>query len=327
MKQIVVHSPGSPQAMQVEDVPTPQPAADQVLVDVAACGVNFIDTYQRSGVYPVPMPHPLGLEGAGVVREVGADVDFATVGDHVAWAGSRGSYAEQVLLGAQDCYRVPEGVDLTVAAALMLQGLTAHYLSASTFPLGADHTALVHAGAGGVGLLLTQLAVARGARVITTVSTSDKEALSREAGASDVIRYDQFDSVSDELPAAVRSLTDGAGVDVVYDGVGATTFDGSLASLKPRGMLALFGGSSGQVPPFDLQRLSRAGSMYVTRPSMGHYLATAEERSWRAEELFGAVRSGNLNVRIGETFPFDRAGEAHAALEGRRTTGKVVLIP
>ncbi|MFW2514056.1 quinone oxidoreductase family protein [Demequina sp. SO4-13] len=327
MRAIQADTTGGPDELQEVDVPDPELGPDQVLVDVAASGVNFIDTYQRSGVYDVKRPFRPGLEGAGVVVEVGADVDWAAPGDRLAWAGTLGSYAERVALSRHDAYRVPDGVELDTAAALMLQGLTAHFLSASCFPLAPGHTALVHAGAGGVGLLLTQLAAARGARVITTVSRDDKEALSRAAGASEVIRYEDFTDMSEELPRAVRGLTDGEGVDVVYDGVGAATFDGSLASLAVRGTLVLFGGASGQVPPFDLQRLNSGGSLSVTRPSMVHYLRTDDERSWRAEELFSAVSRGDLDVRIGATYPLAEASAAHRALEARGTTGKVLLLP
>lgn len=327
MRTIQADRPGGPEEMRVVDAPHPSIGPDEVLVDVAASGVNFIDTYQRSGVYEVARPWRPGLEGAGVVAEIGADVDWAAPGDRLAWAGTPGSYAERVVLTRRDAYAVPTDVPLETAAAMMLQGLTAHFLSASCFPLRSGHTALVHAGAGGVGLLLTQLAVARGARVITTVSTDAKEALSREAGASDVIRYEDFDDISTQLPSAVRGLTDGEGVDVVYDGVGAATFDGSLSSLAVRGTLALFGGASGQVPPFDLQRLNHGGSLSVTRPSMVHYLRTAEERAWRARELFDAVIAEQLNVRIGATYPLAEAPAAHAALESRATTGKVLLLP
>lgn len=325
MKAIVAHSPGAPEVMELQDVPEPALAPDQVRVAVAFAGVNYIDTYQRSGVYQVEFPRTLGLEGAGTVTEVGSEVTWAAKGDRVSWASTEGSYAEQVVLSEADCYEVPEDVGLDTAAALMLQGLTAHYLRTSSFPLAPGHTALVHAGAGGVGLLLTQLAVARGARVITTASSEAKAQLSREAGASDVIRYDQFEDLSTELPDAVRALAGNDGVDVVYDGVGKATFDGSLASLKVRGTLVLFGGASGQVPPFDLQRLSASGSLYVTRPTMKHFLLTAEERSWRAGEIFSAVADGTLNVRIGARFPLEDAAEAHRALEGRKTTGKVLL--
>lgn len=327
MKTITASQAGGPDVMTVTDVPEPHCPPDKVRVEVEAAGVNFIDTYRRSGVYKVDFPHVPGSEGAGTVIEVGADVTWAHQGDRVAWCSTSGSYAEQVILGPADCYAVPRGVDTDTAAAAMLQGLTAHYLTNSSFPLADGHTALVHAGAGGVGLLLTQMAVERGARVITTVSTGAKAELSRAAGASEVIRYDKFGDLTSELPRAVTELTKGRGVDVVYDGVGKATFDASLASLALRGTLVLFGGASGQVPPFDLQRLSAGGSLTVTRPSLGHFLHTREERAWRAEELFGAIATGALDVRIGARFPLNEAADAHRALEGRKTTGKVLLIP
>ncbi|GIG54386.1 quinone oxidoreductase family protein [Demequina activiva] len=327
MKAIAAEHPGEPQVMTLQEVPSASPAADEVLVDVAACGVNYIDTYQRSGVYSVDFPFTPGLEGAGVVASVGTQVDWAAPGDRVAWASTSRSYAQQVRLRRSDAYQVPEGVGLDVAAAVMLQGLTAHYLSASSFPLHGGHTALVHAGAGGVGLLLTQLAVARGARVITTVSGDRKEELSRATGATEVIRYERFRDIATELPGAIRALTDGSGVDVVYDGVGASTFDGSLASLAVRGTMVLFGGASGQVPAFSLQRLNSGGSLSITRPSLGHFLRTDEERAWRAGDLFSGIAAGDLDVRIGETFSLSQASHAHEALEGRRTTGKVLLLP
>ncbi|WP_084102822.1 quinone oxidoreductase [Demequina sp. NBRC 110051] len=326
MRAVVVSSPGPASAMEVREVDPPTPGPGEVLVDVQAAGVNFIDTYQRSGVYPVEFPWRPGSEGAGVVAGVGEGVTEVAVGDRVAWCSSPGSYAEQVCVKTDDLYPVPAGVDLTTAAAAMLQGLTAHYLATSTFPLGPGDTALVHAGAGGVGLLLTQLARARGARVITTVSSEDKERLSREAGADEVIRYDRFADMTSDLPAAVRALTSGNGVTVVYDGVGAATFEGSLASLAVSGTLVLFGGASGQVPPFDLQRLNAGGSLFVTRPTLGHHLRTPEERRWRSTELFGAIEGGDLTVRIGATFGLEHASSAHEALEGRATTGKVLLL-
>lgn len=291
---------------------------------VTAAGVNFIDTYRRSGVYQTPFPHVPGGEGAGVVIAVGDGVGGLAVGDRIAWADAPASYAELVRVKASRALPVPDGVELDTAAALPLQGLTAHYLATSTYPVGEADVALVHAGAGGVGLLLTQLATARGARVITTVSSAEKEALSRAAGTAEVIRYDQLDDLTTQLPPLVRELS-GGGVTVVYDGVGRATFDASLASLRRRGMLVLFGGSSGQVPPFDLQRLNAGGSLYVTRPTLAHYTVTTEELRGRADELFAAVLAGDLNVRIGARFALADAAAAHRALEGRETTGKVIL--
>lgn len=327
MKAIEVLAHGGPDNMALVDADMPRPGADQVVAQVAAIGVNFIDTYHRSGVYPTKLPLRPGLEGAGVVTAVGENVDWAEVGDRVAWNSAPGSYADHVLLARDVTYAVPDEVSLETAAALMLQGLTAHYLATSSFELRPAHTALIHAGAGGVGLLLTQLAKARGARVITTVSSDAKEELSRGAGADEVVRYDRFTDMTSDLPAAVRQLTDGDGVDVVYDGVGAATFDGSLGSLGVRGMLVLFGGASGQVPAFDLQRLNAGGSLSITRPSMSHFLRTDDERAWRSGELFAAVTAGELDVRIGATYPLDQAAQAHRALEGRETTGKVLLLP
>ncbi len=327
MKAITASHAGGPEVMTLADVPEPTCPADKVRVRVEAAGVNFIDTYRRSGIYPVDFPMIPGSEGAGTVIEVGSDVTWARDGDRVSWTSTSASYAEQVILGPDDCYAVPNAVASDVAAAAMLQGLTAHYLASSSFPIGEGHTALVHAGAGGVGLLLTQMAVERGARVITTVSTGEKAELSRGAGAQHVIRYDQFADLTAELPQAVRDLTKGRGVNVVYDGVGKSTFDASLESLAMRGTMVLFGGASGQVPHFDLQRLNTGGSLSITRPSLGHFLHTSAERAWRSDELFGAIATGNLDVRIGSRFPLEDAVGAHRALEGRKTAGKVLLIP
>ncbi|WP_084130764.1 quinone oxidoreductase [Demequina sp. NBRC 110055] len=327
MRAVIAPVAGPASTMEMRDVPAPEPDPGQVVVDVAAAGVNFIDTYRRSGVYQVDYPHRVGAEGAGHVVDVGPGVTGVAVGDRVAWCAAPGSYAERVAVDAADLYAVPADVDLTVAAAAMLQGLTAHYLCTSSYAVADGHTVLVHAGAGGVGLLLTQMAVNRGARVITTVSTAEKEALSRGAGAAEVIRYDRFADMASELPTRVRELTDGEGVDVVYDGVGAATFDGSLASLAVRGTLVLFGGASGQVTPFDLQRLNAGGSLTVTRPTLEHFLRTPEERAWRSQELFAGIADGSLDVRIGATYQLGEARAAHEALEGRTTTGKVLLLP
>lgn len=296
------------------------------MVDVAASGVNFIDTYVRSGVYPAEFPLVPGNEGAGEVIAIGDEVSDVAVGDRVAWANSGGdSYAKYLMIEAAQVVPVPDDVDLRTAAALPLQGMTAHVLVDGVYDLKPGHTILVTAGAGGVGLLLTQLAAARGARVITTVSTDDKEELSRAAGADEVIRYEAFSDMTKELSGAVRDLTDGRGVDVAYDGVGKDTFDGSLASVRMRGLLVLFGGASGQVPPFDPQRLNAAGSLYLTRPTLFHYIAERDELLRRAEAVFGALTDGTLDVRIGAEYPLDQAARAHRDLEGRRTTGKVLL--
>jgi NADPH:quinone reductase len=316
---------GGPEVLEYGQVKAPTPALGKVLVKVAAAGVNFIDTYFRSGVYPRPLPAVFGGEGAGTVEAVGEGVAGFTAGDRVAWAdGNLGSYAEYDLVDADRLVRVPDGVDLETAAASMLQGMTAHYLVNSTWPLEAGQSALVHAAAGGMGLLLTQLGKAKGARIIGTTSSEAKERLAREAGADEVIRYDEVE----DLAAAVRALTDGGrGVDVAYDGVGKSTFEASLASLRRRGLLALYGGASGQVPPFDLQRLNRAGSLFVTRPTLAHYIETREELEWRSGEILGAVADGSLKIHIGARYPLERAADAHTALAGRATTGKVLLIP
>jgi NADPH2:quinone reductase len=295
-----------------------------VLVRVAAAGVNFIDTYFRSGVYPRPLPAVLGGEGAGVVEAVGEGVSGIAAGDRVAWAdGNTGAYAEFDVVAADRLVRVPQGVDLETAAAAMLQGMTAHYLLNSTWQLEAGQTALVHAAAGGMGLLLTQLGKAKGARIIGTTSTGAKERLAREAGADEVIRYTEVE----DLAAEVRARNGGRGVDVVYDGVGASTFRASLGSLRPRGLLALFGGASGQVPPFDVQDLNRAGSVFLTRPTLVNYISTREELEWRSGEILGAVADGSLKINVGARLPLAQAGEAHAALAGRTSTGKLLLLP
>ena len=328
MRVVQAAAPGGPEVLSVVDLPDPSPGPDQVVVEVEAAGVNFIDTYRRSGRYPVPFPHVVGSEGAGTVTAVGADVAGLAVGDRVAWvAGTEGSYAERARLLAEQTIPVPHDVPTTTAAAVLLQGITAQYLVASTFPVQPGQDVLVHAGAGGVGLLLTQLAVARGARVITTVSTAQKEALSRTAGASDVIRYDQLTDLTTQLPDAVRALTGGHGVHTVFDGVGAATFEASLASLRPRGGMALFGGASGAVAPLDPMRLENLGSLYLTRPSIRHYTATRAELLERAGELFERIGAGTLDVRVGATYRLDDAADAHRALEGRRTTGKVLVVP
>ncbi len=327
MRAIEALAPGGPDVLRLVEVPDPEPGPGDVLVRVSAAGVNFIDTYRRSGLYTVPFPHVVGSEGSGVVVDVGADVADVAVGDRVAWSSAPGSYAELVVVAARDTLPVPDDVDDATAAALPLQGMTAHYLVASTFPVTPGQDVLVHAGAGGVGLLLTQLAVARGARVLTTVGTPEKEELSRAAGASDVIRYTELADLTADLPARARELTGGAGVHTVFDGVGRSTFEASLASLRPRGGLALFGGASGPVPPVDPQRLNSGGSLYLTRPTLAHYTATREELLWRAGELFSAVAAGGLDVRVGAAYPLAEAADAHRALEGRATTGKVLLLP
>lgn len=317
---IVARQAGGPEVLEYADVDRPIPGPGQLLVKVAAAGVNFIDTYKRSGVYKVPYPFTPGSEAAGTVEEVGEGVTAFVSGDRVATAEGHDCYAGYALVDADKALPVPDGLDDFTAAALPLQGLTAHYLINSTFKVEAGHNVLLHAGAGGVGLLLIQLLKAKGARVLTTVSTDEKEQLAREAGADHVLRYEGF-------PHHVRELTNGKGVDVVYDGVGRDTFDGSLSSLRVRGMLALFGAASGPVPPVDPQRLNAGGSLFLTRPTMGHYLRDEAERRWRSDEIFAAAASGSLKVRIGARYPLSQAGQAHRDLEGRKTTGKVLLVP
>ena len=317
---IVMTEYGDASVLHYTDAPTPVAGPGQVLVRLVAIGVNFVDIYRRQGIYPVALPHTPGGEGAGVIVALGDGVVGFSEGDRVAFAETSKAYAEFVVVDAAHLLAIPDGVDDSTAAAIPLQGMTAHYLATSVFALAKGHTALIHAGAGGVGLLLTQLAKARGARVITTVSTPEKAELSRQAGSDHVIYYEEFDTT-------VRDLTDGVGVDVVYDGVGRDTVDQSLASLKVRGLLALFGAASGPVPPFDLSRLAAGGSLSVIRPSMGNYLQTPEERRWRSGELFAAVLDGTLNVRVGATYPLAEAAKAHEDLAARLTTGKVLLVP
>jgi NADPH:quinone reductase len=319
-KAIVAAQPGGPEVLRLVDAELPVPGPDQLLVKVAATGVNFIETYERSGIYKIPFPYTPGSETAGTVVEAGSGVRDFAVGDRIASAEAARTYAEYAVVDADKALPVPDNVSDEAAGAIPLQGMTAHYLCNSTFKVEAGQTVLTHAGAGGVGLLLTQLLKAKGARVITTVSTDEKEALAREAGADEVLRYDGF---ADK----VRDLTGGTGVDAVFDGVGKSTFDESLSSLRTRGMMVLFGGASGQVPPFDLQRLNAGGSLFVTRPKLKDYLLTVEERRWRASELFQAVSAGALRVRIGASYPLADAARAHEDLQSRRTTGKLLLIP
>ena len=323
MRAIQITEYGGPDVLRLRELPDPEPGDGELLVQTVACGINYIDTYHRSGVYPTELPFTPGMEGAGVVRAVGGGVEGVGVGDRVAWAFTTGSYAEQVVVPADRAVPVPDGVDDDVAVAALLQGMTAHYLTVSTYPVRSGDAVLVHAAAGGVGLLLTQLATARGARVIGTVSTAEKERLAHEAGAAEVIRYTEVD----DLAAEVRARTGGAGVAAVYDGVGATTFDASLASLRRRGTLALFGAASGAVPPVDPQRLNAAGSVFLTRPQLAHYTATREELTWRAGEVYDAVRDGSLRISVSGRYPLGDAGRAHEDLQGRRTSGKLLLLP
>jgi NADPH2:quinone reductase len=321
-RAVVVTKPGDGSVLAVQDFDVAPPGPDEVQVQLAAAGVNFIDVYKRQGVYPVPTPFVLGEEGAGTVVAVGDGVDGFAIGDHVAWAQAANSEASVVNRRVGDLVHVPDGVDLETAAAAMLQGMTAHYLVNSTYEAKAGDLALVHAAAGGVGQLLVQLLTAKGVTVIATAGSEEKLEIARRLGAAHTINYAKVDDVA----AAVREAA-GRGVDVVYDGVGKATFDASLASLRPRGMLVLFGGASGQVPPFDLQRLNSGGSLFVTRPTLGHYVATREELEWRAREILGGIADGSLEVEIGGRYPFDEAAAAYEALEGRRTTGKVILVP
>ena len=317
---IVARQAGGPEVLTYEDIERPVPGPGQLLVKVGAAGVNFIDTYKRSGTYKVPFPFTPGSEAAGTVEAVGDHVTGFVPGDRVATAEGINCYADYALVDEAAALPVPHGLDNLTAAALPLQGITAHYLMNSTFKVEPGHTVLLHAGAGGVGLLLIQLLKARGAEVITTVSTDAKEQLAREAGADHVLRYEGF-------AARVRDITSGTGADVVYDGVGKDTFDGSLAALRVRGMLVLFGAASGPVPPVDPQRLNAGGSLFLTRPTIGHYLRDAAERRWRSGEVFAAAADGSLKVRIGARYPLVQAAQAHRDLEGRRTTGKVILVP
>jgi NADPH2:quinone reductase len=322
MKAIQVKQPGGPEAMELVELPVPQPKANEAVVKLAASGVNFIDVYFREGRYKAPLPLVLGQEGAGVVTAVGADATSVKLGDRVAWSGPLGSYAEYVVMPADRLLPIPSDVTDQHAAAAMLQGMTAHYLSYDTYPLKRGETALVHAAAGGVGLLLVQMAHHIGARVIATVSTEEKAKLAREAGADEVILYTQSD-----FEAETKRLTGGKGVDVVYDSVGKTTFEKGLNILRPRGMMVLFGGSSGAVPPFDLIALSQKGSLYVTRPSLMSYIATREELMMRSGAVFGMIAAGKLKLRIDHMYPLAEAQQAHRDLEGRKTTGKLLLIP
>ena len=322
MKAIQVKQPGGPDAMELVELPVPEPKANEAVVKLAASGVNFIDVYFREGRYKAPTPFVLGQEGAGVVTAAGADVTFVKAGDRVAWSGPMGSYAEYAALPADKLVPIPSGVTDQQAASAMLQGMTAHYLSHDTHSLKSGETALVHAAAGGVGLLLVQMAHNIGARVIATVSTEEKAKLAREAGADEVILYTQSDFEAD-----TKRLTGGKGVDVVYDSVGKTTFEKGLNVLRPRGMMALFGGSSGAVPPFDLMTLAQKGSLYATRPTLGHYIATREELVARSGAVFGMIAAGKLKLRIEHTYPLAEVQRAHRDLEGRKTTGKLLLIP
>ena len=319
----MVSRTGGPEVLRLQDLPEPEPGPGELLVDVEAAGLNFIDVYQREGRYPMDLPFVAGSEGAGVVRALGDGVEGVAVGDRVGWAMVRGTgYTEVAVVPAERAVPVPDDVTTEQAAAVLLQGMTAHFLCTSTYAVQSGDDVLLHAGAGGVGLLLTQLLVARGARVLTTVSTEEKAELSRGAGASDVVRYDREDVVE-----RVRALTGGTGVRVVYDGVGRSTFDASLACLARRGMLVLFGASSGAVPPLDPMTLQAHGSVFLTRPTLGDHIADRDELLWRAGEVLEAVGSGALDVRVGARYPLVEADRAHEDLQARRTTGKSLLLP
>jgi NADPH2:quinone reductase len=323
MRAVLVHETGGPEVLVVRDLPTPDPGPGELLVDVAAAGVNFIDVYYRVGAYPLQTPFVAGSEGAGVVSAVGSGVTSFRQGDHVAWAMvPNAGYAEQVVVPAARAVPIPAGIDDETACAVLLQGMTAHYLTRSTYPAKSGETALVHAAAGGVGLLLTQVLTARGVRVIGTTSTESKAALALGAGATEVIRYD-IDDVAEE----VSRLTDSLGVDVVYDGVGQATFDSSIDSLRPRGMFVLYGAASGKVAPVDPLLLLAKGSLFFTRPSLAHYVADQDELIQRAREVFGWVTSGDISVRVGARYSLEQASEAHKDLEARLTTGKSLIIP
>ncbi|HCV25826.1 MAG TPA: quinone oxidoreductase [Candidatus Latescibacteria bacterium] len=322
MKATLFNAHGGPEVLSYEDVSEPTPSAGEVLLRLDAGGLNYIDTYHREGLYPVDLPCIPGVEGAGVVIGLGDGVTDVKEGDRVGFAGAMGSYAEQIAVPADRLIPLPEGCSSEDAAAVLLQGMTAHYLVHGSYRLGADDTALVHAAAGGVGLLLVQMAKKRGARVIGTVSTAEKEALAREAGADEVIRYTETD-----FEAETRRLTDDAGVEVVYDSVGLTTFDAGLRLLKPLGTMVLFGQSSGPVPPVNPQILSAEGSLFLTRPTMAHYILTRQALLDRASEVLNWVASGELSVRVGARYSLAEAGAAHTALQSRQTTGKVLLLP
>jgi NADPH2:quinone reductase len=322
MKAIQVKQTGGPEAMELVELPVPQPKANEAVVKLAASGVNFIDVYHREGRYKVPLPFVPGQEGAGVVTAVGADAESVKIGDRVAWSGLLGGYAEYAALPADRLVTIPVGISDQQAAAAMLQGMTAHYLAHDTYPLKRGETALVHAAAGGVGLLLVQMAHHIGARVLATVSTEEKANLARQAGADEIIFYTKSD-----FEVETKRLTDGKGVHVVYDSVGKTTFEKGLNILRPRGMMALFGGSSGAVPPFDPIVLAQKGSLFLTRPSLGNYIATREELLARSGAVFGMMAAGKLKVRIEHIYPLSEARQAHRDLEGRKTTGKLLLIP
>jgi NADPH:quinone reductase len=322
MKAIQVTQTGGPEVLTFTDLPTPSPKANEALIEIKAIGINFIDVYIREGRYPAPLPFIAGQEAAGVVTEVGSEVRNVKAGDRVAYCGIPGSYAEYAAVPADRLVKIPAELDFDHAAAAMLQGMTAHYLCHSTYAIKAGETALIHAAAGGVGQLLVQMCKRLSARVIATAGNEEKADLARAAGADECIVYTKADFESE-----TRRLTDGKGVHVVYDGVGKATFDKDLNVLRPRGYLVLFGGASGAVPPFDLIQLSQKGSLFVTRPTLGHYTATREELEWRAGDVLQAIVNGELKLQIHRRYPLAEAQQAHCDLEGRKTTGKLLLIP
>lgn len=322
MEAIRIDRTGGPDVLELREVDDPVAGPTDVVVEIASAGVNFIDTYFRSGLYPRDLPSGLGQEGAGTVVAVGTEVSARRVGDRVAWAGTTGSYATHLVVPADETVAVPDGVALDIAAAVLLQGMTAHYLSQSTTHLGEDDTVLVYAAAGGVGRLLVQLAKRRGARVLACTSTADKAAEVLALGADEIIFYRDVD-----VPTTVRELTDGHGVDVVYDSVGADTFEGSLDALRPRGLLVSFGNSSGPPPLLELRTLAQKGSLYVTRPTLGHYTATPDELDWRAGSLFDLIENGHLQVKVHARYPLAEAARAHQDLESGETSGKLLLQP
>jgi NADPH2:quinone reductase len=322
MQAIQVSRAGGPEVLTLTDLPTPSPKPNEALVEIKAAGVNFIDVYFREGRYPAQLPFVNGQEAAGVVVETGSEVTNLQRGDRVAYTSTLGSYAQYAAVPANRLVKIPDELDFEQAAAAMLQGMTAHYLLYSTYPLKKGETALVHAAAGGVGLLLVQMAKTIGARVIGTAGTQEKAQLARDAGADECIVYTEAD-----FEIETWLLTADRGVDVVYDGVGKATFDKDLNVLRPRGYLVLFGGSSGAVPPFDLIKLSQKGSLFITRPTLAHYTATREDLEWRANDVLQAIVRGDLKLRIHKTYPLANAADAHRDLEGRKTTGKLLLIP
>lgn len=322
MRAIQVSQTGGPEVLTLVDLPVPVPKPNEALVEIKASGVNFIDVYFREGRYPVPLPFIAGQEGAGIVKDIGAEVTQFKPGDRVAYTSALGSYAEFAAVPAARLVKIPESISFEQAAAAMLQGMTAHYLLKSSYKLLSGETALIHAAAGGVGLLLVQMAKKLGARVIATAGSAEKVQLARDAGADECINYSESD-----FELETKRLTEGKGVHVVYDGVGKATFDKDLEVLRPRGYLVLFGGSSGAVPPFDLIKLSQKGSLFITRPTLAHYTATREELEWRANEVLQMISEGELKLRIHKTYPLADAAQAHRDLEGRKTSGKLVLVP